>query len=347
MSAPAPETGAALRSWLPAYLANALIWGSSFGFVRAGLTALGAVQVAFVRLAVGAVALGILAAVTRTALPRRADLWRHVVVFAALQNAVPLTLFAFGQQLVPSVLAAIINAATPLTTLVVIIAAFPEEHPTPRRVAGLLTGFVGILVVIGVWRSFPAAQWQGVLACLGAITCYGLAFPYARRHIVGAPEGALAVTTVQIGSGALLLLPLVLATGVTPHGPVTPAVVGSMLVLGAFGTGLAFVWNLRVIGVVGSATASTVTYLTPIVAAVVGYLAFRERLTWNEPLGAAVVILGIVIAQGVPRLGRRRSVDSAEPEHGGGAERRDHDDPAQQGGGDPTADARADQPAEP
>ncbi len=139
---------------------------------------------------VGAVALGILAAVTRTALPRRADLWRHVVVYAALQNAVPLTLFAFGQQLVPSVLAAIINAATPLTTLVVIIAAFPEEHPTPRRVAGLLTGFVGILVVIGVWRSFPAAQWQGVLACLGAITCYGLAFPYARRHIVGAPEGA-------------------------------------------------------------------------------------------------------------------------------------------------------------
>ncbi|MCV2394008.1 DMT family transporter [Actinotalea sp. M2MS4P-6] len=308
MSAPA-RVGAATtappaRTWLPLYLANALVWGSSFGFVRAGLTALSAVQVAFGRVAIGALTLGLLAVVTRTRLPRRPELWKHIVVYSALQNAVPLLLFAFGQQFVPSVLAAIINAATPLSTLLFVIVAFPEERPTPRRVAGLLTGFVGILVVLGVWQSFPATQWYGALACLAAILCYGAALPYARRHIVGAPEGPVAVTTAQIGSAAVLLLPVVLLTGVTPHGEVTVGVGASMIALGALGTGLAFVWMNRVIAAVGSTTASTVTYLTPIVAAVIGFLVFDERLSWNEPLGALVVIVGIVIAQGVPRIAR-------------------------------------------
>lgn len=300
--AAAPAAGPApLRTWLPAYLGCALIWGSSFAFVRQGLTALSPVQVAFVRVSIGALTLGLVSAITRVRLPRRLALWRHLVVFAALQNAVPLTLFAIGQQHVPSVLAAIINAATPLSTLAVVMAAFPEERPTARRVAGLATGFVGILVVLGVWRSLPSAQWYGVLACLAAIVCYGLAYPYARRHIVGAPEGPLAVTTAQILSAAVLLAPVVAVTGLRPHGPVTPAVVGSMLALGALGTGVAYVWNLRVLAAVGSTTASTVTYLTPVVAAVIGFVAFDERLAWHEPVGAVVVVLGILVAQGLPR----------------------------------------------
>lgn len=313
MSGPAPV---ATRTWLPFYLANALVWGSSFGLVRAGLTALSAVQVAFGRILIGALALGLLAALTRTRLPRRPEMWKHIVVFAALQNALPLTLFAWGQQFVPSVLASIINAATPLATLLFIIVAFPEERPTPRRVLGLLTGFGGILVVLGVWQSFPATQWYGALACLGAITCYGLALPYARRYIVGAPEGPVAITTAQIGSATVLLAPLVLLTGVRPHGDITWSVGLSMLALGALGTGLAFVWMNRVIAAVGSSTASTLTYLTPIVAAVIGLLVFDERLTWNEPVGAVVVVAGIIIAQGLPRLRQGRgglSPTTAQP----------------------------------
>ncbi|MDO8108190.1 DMT family transporter [Isoptericola sp. b441] len=306
-------TPAPLRAWLPGYLANAVMWGSSFAFIHVGLTALTPVQVAFWRLTLGALALGALAAVTRARLPRSASTWRHLVVYAALQNAVPFTLFAVGLQHVPTVLAAIINAATPLSTLAFLIAVFPEEHPTRRRMVGLLVGFVGILVVLGVWRSFPAAQWQGALACLAAIACYGLAFPYARRHLVGAPEGPIAISTGQIAAAAVLMLPVAAATGLRPHGTVTVGVVGAMVALGALSTGVAFVLNLRVIGLVGSATASTVTYLTPVVAAVIGVLAFGERVTWNEPVGVLVVIGGIVLAQGVPR--RRRAVlpDAPQP----------------------------------
>ncbi len=305
MSASPTATSRPARAWLPAYLANAVMWGSSFAFTRVGLGALSPIQVTFWRLALGAVTLGALAAVLRVGLPRRASVWRHLVVYAALQNAVPFTLFAFGLQHVPTVLAAIINAATPLSTLAFLIVVFPEEHPTARRVAGLLTGFVGILVVVGVWQSFPVAQWQGVAACVGAIACYGLAIPYARRHLAGAPEGPVAIATAQIGVAAVLVLPVMLATGVHPVGPVTGAVIVAMVALGALSTGVAFVFNLHVIQRVGSATASTVTYLTPIVAGVIGYLAFGERLSWNEPLGAVVVVLGIVVAQGAPRLRRR------------------------------------------
>ena len=311
MSAALPASSAPARSWLPAYLANALMWGSSFAFMRVSLDALSPVQVAFWRLALGSVTLGALALVLRVGLPRRASVWRHLVVYAALQNAVPFTLFAFGLQHVPTVLAAIINAATPLSTLAFLIAVFPEEHPTARRVAGLLTGFVGILVVVGVWQSFPAAQWQGAAACVAAIACYGLAFPYARRHLVGAPEGPVAISAAQITVAAVLVLPVMLATGVRPVGPVTGGVVAAMVALGALSTGVAFVFNLHVIRQVGSSTASTVTYLTPLVAGVIGYLAFGERVSWNEPVGAVVVVLGIVLAQGVPVL--RRRVPVAEP----------------------------------
>ena len=108
------------------------------------------------------------------------------------------------------------------------------------------------------------------------------------------------MTTAQIGSAAVLLLPVVLLTGVAPHGQLTSSVTVSMVLLGALGTGLAFVWMNRVINAVGSTTAATVTYLTPVVAAVIGFVAFGERLSWNEPVGAAVVIAGILVAQGLP-----------------------------------------------
>jgi drug/metabolite transporter (DMT)-like permease len=339
---PVPVRTTALRDWLPAYLALAVVWGCSFAFVRTGLTALTPVQVAFWRLVLGALALGVLAVAMRTRLPRDRTTWRHLAVFAALQNAVPFTLLAIGQQHVPSVLAAIINAATPLSVLTFVLVAFPEEHPTRRRVAGLVTGFVGILVVLGVWRELPTAQWQGVAACVGAVLCYGLAIPYARRHLSGAPEGPVALATGQVTLAALLLLPVVAVTGVTPHGPVTAGVVGSMLAVGVLGSGLAFAVSLHLIATVGTTTTSTVTYLTPVVAAAVGVLALGERLAWHEPVGAVVVLAGVVLAQGVPLRLRpgRRGTGSAEPERSGRRERRDDDDDAQDGRGDAPADPR-------
>ncbi|MDT0166830.1 DMT family transporter [Actinotalea sp. AC32] len=303
-TAPAPPTAAPLRSWFPGFLLAGLIWGCSFAFIAVGLRALTPVQVAFWRLLLGATALMLMSVVMRVRLPSDRRTWGHLVVVAVLLNAAPGVLFAIGQQHVSSVIAGIINAMTPLATLAVILAAYPEERPTARRVVGLLTGFAGVAVVIGVWRGLGSGQWSGILACLAAITCYGLALPYSRRYLTSTGQRPLGLVTGQVALSAVLMLPVVLLTGIAPHGDVTPTVVGAMLALGALGSGVAYALNFHVIAVAGPGTASTVTYLSPVVAAVVGVAFLGEHLSWNEPVGALVIFAGVAIAQAKARAPR-------------------------------------------
>lgn len=308
------STGAAqpARSWLPAFLLLALFWGCSFLLIRLGLRSLTPVGVAWLRLVVGAVTLLVLTAVTRTPLPPRST-WRHLFVIAVLLNSVPFTLFAYGETHISSALAGIINGATPLATLVFVLVAFPEEKPTRERLAGLLVGFLGVLVVVGIWRGLGHGEWLGIGACVLAITCYGLAFPYARRHLTGVGN-PLSLATGQVTIGALQLLPVAAVTGVTAAPPV-PSAIWGMLALGCLGTGLAYVLNFRVIAAVGGTTASTVTYLTPVVAVVAGAAFLAEDVTWNQPVGAVVVLLGAALAQG--RLRRNTRSPATSPESTG------------------------------
>jgi drug/metabolite transporter (DMT)-like permease len=283
--------------WQVAFLLLAATWGCSFWWIKLGLEILAPVQVAFVRLAIGAAALLLVLVLTGARLPSKLSTWRHLFVVSLLVNSVPFTLFAYGETNISSVLAGIINAATPLTTLAVILLAFPEEKPTAERVIGLLVGFLGILVVVGVWQGLGTGEWTGVAACLGAVTCYGISFPYTRRHLAGLPESGVALATGQVMCGAAVLLPLGIAAGPL-HGPITVEPVLGMLGLGALGSGIAFALNYHVIRSAGPSTASTVTYLTPLFAIAVGVAFLGETVAWHEPAGGLVVLLGVAIAQG-------------------------------------------------
>ena len=306
---PAVTTGAPGRGWLLPYLGAALIWGCSFLFIKLGLEALSPIHLAFGRQALGALTLLLLAAVAGVRLPRGRDTWGHLFVVALLMNSVPSTLFAFGETHVSSVVAGIINAVTPLATILAAFAAFPSERPTAGKVAGILVGFAGILVVVGIWNGVGSSEGLGVLACLGAVACYGIGFPYIRRNLAPRGERPLALATGQIALAAIQLLPFALLDA-SPVGELTPRVLGGMLALGALGTGIAYVWNFQVIDRAGATTASTVTYLTPLVAIAVGALLLGEPVTLNQPLGGLVVLLGVALAQG--RLAtpeRRRGPD--------------------------------------
>lgn len=296
---------------MPSFLALALFWGCSFAFIRVGLQALSPVQVVFWRLLLGLVALAAVSVASRTALPRAVRTWGHLAVLALLLNTAPFTLFAIGQQTVSSVLAGIINAATPLATLLVVLVALPEEKPTRQRVAGLLLGFAGILVVLGVWRGFPGGELGGIAYCLLAVGCYGMAFPYSRRYLTGLPEGPVALATGQVACATALMLPVLLITGVHPEHQVTGRVVAAMLALGVLSSGVAYVLNFRIVAAAGATTASSVTYLTPLVAAVVGVSLLGEHLTWNQPAGALVVLSGVALAQGRLHRPRRRTAPVA------------------------------------
>ncbi len=296
--------------WQVSFVLLAAIWGCSFWWIKLGLTFLAPAQVAFARTALGALALGVILVMSRGHLPRARRTWRDLLVVGLLMNAIPATLFAYGETQVSSVLAGIINATTPLTTLTVVLLAYREESVTTERIAGLAVGFIGVLVVIGVWDGLGASDLLGIAACAAAVTCYGIAYPYTRRHLASLPEGPIAMATGQVALGALVLLPFAaLATG--PGTSPSPDALLGMLGLGVLGSGVAFALSYRIVAAAGSTTASTVTYLTPVVAVVVGTVFLSEQLTWHEPVGAAVVLLGVAISQGRLRPSRRRAVAAA------------------------------------
>jgi drug/metabolite transporter (DMT)-like permease len=291
--------------WQVAFILLAAIWGCSFWWIKLGLTFLSPTQVALVRTALGAVALLAILAATRGGLPRARRTWVDLLVVGILMNAVPATLFAYGETQVSSVLAGIINATTPLATLTVVLLAYREEAVTLERIAGLLVGFVGVLVVIGAWEGLGASDLLGIAACLGAVACYGLGYPYTRRHLASLPEGPISMAAGQVTLGALVLIPVAaLAGGLAT--PPEPDALLAMLGLGVLGSGIAYVLSYRIVAAAGSTTASSVTYLVPIVAVVVGTIFLSEPLTWHEPVGAAIVLLGVAISQGRLRPSRSR-----------------------------------------
>lgn len=287
--------------WPVQLLLLALIWGASFMFIKVELDAgVSPFHVAFLRCAFGVPALLLILAATRDRLPRDRALWGHLLVLGALMNAAPFLLFAYGETEVSSLLAGIFNALTPLMTLLFSIGLLPDEPPTAEKIGGLLVGFAGVLVVLAPWEGLGGGSLLGALACIGAATCYGLAFPYLRRHVSGRPETGVAISAVQVGLGGLILLVF------TPLGSLPDEVPGveawlSMIALGALGTGVAYVLNFNVVRAAGAQTASMVTYLVPVFAVLFGVTILGEPLSWHEPVGGALIITGVALAQGVLR----------------------------------------------
>ncbi|NBQ60032.1 MAG: DMT family transporter [Actinobacteria bacterium] len=289
------------KSWLPAYLALGTVWGCSFIFIELGLEFLTPFGVTFTRCALGAITLLIILKIRKAKLPTQKSTWRKLWVVAMLLNVVPGVLFAFAQQYITSVLAGIINATTPLMTLVFILLLFREEKLKPEQIIGLLVGALGVMTVVGVWKELGDNQLIGVIALLLAVSCYGASYPYSTRNVVPLGLRPEALATGQLIMATLTLLPLFIFNGVLGNAPRIESAI-AMLLLGVFGSGFAYIWNFYITASAGSAIASTVTYLTPVVAVVIGWLYLGEEVFWHEIIGALIVITGALISQG--RLNR-------------------------------------------
>jgi drug/metabolite transporter (DMT)-like permease len=309
------------RGWVPHFVLLAMIWGASFLFIKVGVRELHPLYVAFGRIAAGALVLLVVLAVTRDRLPRDPRLWAHLTVVAAVANVVPFSLFAFGEERISSVLAGIWNATTPLVALPVAVLVFRTERMTARRALGVALGFAGVLVLLGVWRGVGGAQLTGQLMCLGAAACYGVSIPYQRRFVTHRSESgvALAATQLLLATAEMAVLTPLFAGAPPAPTSLSADVVGSVLALGALGTGLAYVLLFRVIRGAGATTASTVTYLIPLFATLIGVLVLGEHLTWYEPVGGLVVLVGVAVSQNArlrlrwPVRVRRPRVSVTEP----------------------------------
>jgi drug/metabolite transporter (DMT)-like permease len=293
------------KSWLPAYIALGVVWGCSFIFIKLGLEFLTPFGVAFIRCALGAITLLIVVKIKKIKLPSDKSTWRKLWILAMLLNVIPGILFAYAEVYVTSVLAGIINATTPLATLIVMLIAFREERLKVEQIIGIIIGAIGVMVVLGIWQGVGENQLTGVIALLIAVTCYGISFPYTVRNIIPLGLKPEAAATTQLVMAAITLLPFYLYDGISQDN-YRPASLLAMLALGILGSGVAYIWNFSIIAAAGSSIASSVTYLTPVVAIIVGWVFLGEALSWFEPVGALLVIIGAATSQG--RFNRKAQI---------------------------------------
>jgi drug/metabolite transporter (DMT)-like permease len=288
--------------WPGRFVLLALFWGSTFLFIKIGDEALAPIQVSLARLVIGTTTLLAIVALRGERLPAGWRLWGQLAIAGLLLNVAPFTLFAYGERHVSSLLAGIWNATVPLFTLPIAIAWIADEHASARRLLGLAIGFAGVLVVLGAWRGLGGASLSGNLLCLGAAASYGLGFPYTRRYLARRPEGPLSLAAAQLICATVEIAVLALLFTRPPTGLAAKHVF-SLLALGVFGTGLTFVLNYSLIRDVGATVTSTVAYVMPIVSTLLGILALGEPLRWYEPVGAATIVVGAILAQSRDRAG--------------------------------------------
>lgn len=304
----------AVSGWLPGMVALAAIWGCSFLFIAVGVRELHPAYMTLGRVATGALTLLIVLAVKRERLPGSWRLWGHFAVLGAVGAAVPFTLFGYGEQRIPSLLAGIWNGTTPLVVLPFAVLVFRTERFSTQRLIGLLIGFAGMLVVLGAWHT-DGAGMAGQLMCFGAAACYGVAIPYQKKFVAGAPVSGPALSAAFLLMATIELA--IVAPFVVRAAPPAPwhlslEVIASVVALGALGSGLAFVINLRNVRLIGASMASMVTYLIPVFAIAVGIVVLDEHLTWYQPVGAVIVLTGVAVSQGL--FNRRRLGAKAGPQ---------------------------------
>lgn len=299
-TATAPDTTAPLPrralDWRLRFGALSLIWGFSFLLIKVGTDGYAPFQVTFGRLLFGTAVLAAAMAVKRERLPRGGRTWVHLTVAAFLLNALPFSLFAYSELTIPSTLAGICNATSPLWGMALSLVALSEDRPTRVRVAGLGLGFLGVLTVLGAWQGFSGLDARGTAMALLASLCYAIGWIYVRRTLAGTGSSHLSLT------GAQLLLATVQLAVITPlftsmptHFPLIPLL--AIAALGALGTGLAVLLQYGLVAEVGPTTAQMVTYFIPVIATAAGVAILGETLTWSTPVGAVIVLAGAGLTQ--------------------------------------------------
>jgi drug/metabolite transporter (DMT)-like permease len=284
------------RSALPRIALLALIWGSGFLWIKLADRGFSPVEVTLARLALGAAVLFVIVGMRREAIPRSGRLWAHIATAALFANAVPYLLFAVAEQTVDSSTAGIINATTPLWTVVLALAVRHQKSVTSWQAAGLIVGFAGAVLIFTPWHTASGLISAGGLECLAASVSYAVSYIYMDRFLARRGIGSVLLSACQLAAASVMLAVALAVSGAqAPH--VTTENVAAIAVLGIIGTGFAYVLNYQIITSEGATVASTVTYLLPVVAIVLGVLVLGESITMITLAGIALVLAGVALTR--------------------------------------------------
>ena len=291
------------------------IWGWSFLLIKVIVEGAPPTFLAWGRIALGMLVLFAFLRRAGQGLPAR-RYWGHLLVLGLTMSVLPFMLIGWGEQRIASALTAVVNACTPLFTAAFAAWLLGERLRRPQ-LAGLLVGFLGVAVVAGVGGGdLAGSSLLGVLAVVLASAGYGFGFAYAHRFTEGL--SALQLSLGQLLAGTLLLAPV--AAGDLGRGRVDLGPLGllCLLLLGALGTGYAYLLNYRTLQQSGATVASLVTYLVPIVGVAAGVLVLDEPFSLRLVVGGLVVVLGVALVQG-RLLGPRQPDAERLPEPSGSA----------------------------
>ena len=282
----------AARVWIW-LLSLSVLWGGSFFFAKVAVAELGPFTVVFARVSLAALALVLVVP------PRRDAPWRQYLVMGLLNNALPFSLIFWGQTTIASGLASILNATTPLFTLIVAHYLTPDERIDRTKVAALLMGLAGVVVLVGPDILARESGFWGQIACLAAALSYAFAGVYGRRfrRMGIAPTEAAAG---QVTASAALILPIMLIVDrpwtleAMPSASVWLALAG----LALLSTALAYTLYFRILAAAGATNLLLVTFLIPVTAILLGNLVLGERLEARQFAGMTLIGLGLAVIDG-------------------------------------------------
>lgn len=291
-------------------LALGATWGASFLFIKVLVDETSPLEVAEGRLLFGTLAVGAVIAVRRPRVRWRPSLLLRVTAWSLVALVAPFVLIAWAEQHIASGQASVLNSTMPLFTAMFAAIFLVEEQLTAGRLAGLVAGFLGVVVLTGgKIYDFRDSFVLGQLAVVGAAACFGLGAVYARnllRH-----EDPLGLSGGQLAMGMLITLPVLLAVQGTPNFALSLEAWLSLLTLGIVSTGIGIVVYMWLLDNIGSVRGSLVTYIVPVVGLLLGWAILNESIGVNTLLGAFLIIAGVgAVMRGQAPTSRRLPVSA-------------------------------------
>lgn len=293
MTAPHMQT----QDWV-ALVILSMLWGGTFLFAKIALADIPPFTLVAARVVIAALVLYLVLRAMGLSLAGTKVSIVGFLGMGLLNNAIPFSLIFLGQQHVSAGLAAILNAATPIFTVLVLHLATEDEKATPRKVVGVVLGLLGVVLVIGADAlSGLGTQVLAQLSILGATVSYAFALLWGRHFFRGVPP--LAGAAGQLLASSLMMVPIALAVD-QPWRLVPPSwqALAALLAMAVLSTALAYILYFRIMGRAGGLNAALVTLLIPFSAILLGALLLGERLDPSDGFGLAVLIVGLVVIDG-------------------------------------------------
>lgn len=280
-------------------LTLSVLWGSSFFFVGLVVSALPPLTIVLVRVGFAAVTLWIIIAALRVPCPKSSKAWLALFGMGMLNNVIPFSLIVWGQTQIPSGLASIFNATTPLFTVVIAGLLLSDERLTSAKLIGALVGLIGTAYMIGPSAlSGLGSDALAQLAIIGSSISYGFASVFGRRF-KSMGLSPIATAAGQVTASTVILVPLVLLIDHPFQLPMPGLEIwASLLALAVFSTALAYILYFKILSVAGATNLTLVTFLIPISAILLGYVVLGERLELSHYIGMAIIGLSLSIIDG-------------------------------------------------